>query len=176
MVADSIGCINFKPGDTAMKLSNEQMSSLVHLAFSRMDGAWFMAVAKKYGIEAAWEMDVEAWKQFSYVMGKNLAKQATAEPSWPGTFLDAMSVFMNVLGMTGRSITVDNGAITIRVTDCEVQKGIAKAGIADCGIVTVETYQGLVRGLFGKDVNISVEHTKNLNHGDDCCEVVIRTG
>ncbi|MBW1643510.1 MAG: hypothetical protein JRJ76_11785, partial [Deltaproteobacteria bacterium] len=57
--------------------------------------------------------------------------------------------------------------------DCEIQKAIAKAGIADCGIVTIQTYQGIAAGLFGKEFNISVEHTRNLNHGDKCCEVVI---
>jgi hypothetical protein len=63
--------------------------------------------------------------------------------------------------------------ITVQVTDCENQKAIAKAGIADCGIVTVQSYQGLMRGLFGKEMGVLVQHTKNLNQGDDCCEVVI---
>ena len=53
------------------------------------------------------------------------------------------------------------------------QKAIAKAGIADCGIATVHTYEGIVRGLFGKDANVTVKHTKNLNRGDECCEVVV---
>ena len=63
--------------------------------------------------------------------------------------------------------------ITVQVSDCENQKAIAKAGIADCGIVTVQTYQGLMRGLFGKEMDMLVRHTKNLNQGDDCCEVVV---
>ena len=31
----------------------------------------------------------------------------------------------------------------------------------------------IVRGLFGKDANVTVKHTKNLNRGDECCEVVV---
>jgi hypothetical protein len=31
----------------------------------------------------------------------------------------------------------------------------------------------MARGLFGKDFGIEVRHTKNLNRGADCCEVVI---
>ena len=61
----------------------------------------------------------------------------------------------------------------MRVTDCEVQKAIAKAGVADCGIATMATYRGVARGLFGKDMQISVEQTRNLNRGDPLCEVVI---
>ena len=155
-------------------VSVEQLLSLAQMSFVRLDGAWFMALAKKYGIQAAWEMDVEAWKQFSYVMGKNLKKSMIPEPVWPESLIDAMELFMQVLNMRGRSITMEDNAIVVRVTDCDMQKAIAKAGIADCGIATVETYKGLVRGLFGKEMDIVVEHSKNLNRGAECCEVIVR--
>ena len=159
------------------KLTNDAILNLSQLSFARLDGAWFMAVAKKYGIEAAWEMDVEAWKQFSYVMGKNLRKKIITEPAWPWSFLDALEISLNLLGIRGRSVSMEGNAIIVRVTDCDIQKAIAKAGIADCGIATVETYKGIAHGLFGKETDIVVRHTKNLNHGDDCCEVMIeRTG
>lgn len=154
-------------------LTNDTILNLSQLSFARLDGAWFMAVAKKYGIEAAWELDVEAWKQFSYVMGKNLRKNIITEPVWPGSFLDALEIAMNLLGMRGRSVSMEGNTIIVRVMQCDIQKAIAKAGIADCGIVTVETYKGLAHGVFGKETEIVVQHTKNLNHGDDCCEVVI---
>lgn len=156
-----------------MDISDEQRLALARLSFARMDGAWFMAVATRYGIDAAWEMDVSAWKQFSYVMGKQMRKNLFPEPCWPSSFIDAMEIFMSIMGITGRTVEVRGGSIHVRVTDCDIQKGIAKAGIADCGIVTVETYTGMARGLFGKETNIEVVHAKNLNRGDDCCEVVI---
>jgi Family of unknown function (DUF6125) len=155
-------------------LPNETILNLGRLSVARLDGAWFMAVARKYGIEAAWEMDVEAWRQFSYVMGKNLRKNVITDPIWPGSFLDALEIAMNLLGMRGRSVSMEGNAIIVRVTDCDIQKAIAKAGIADCGIATTETYKGLAHGVFGKETDVTVRHTKNLNHGDDCCEVVIQ--
>jgi len=154
-------------------LTNDTILNLARLSVGRLDGAWFMAVAKKYGIEAAWEMDVEAWKQFSYVMGKNLRKNIITEPIWPGSFLDALEIGMNLLGMRGRSVSMEGNVIIVRVTGCDIQKAVAKAGIVDCGIATVETYKGMAHGLFGKETDIVVRHTKNLNHGDDCCEVMI---
>ena len=140
-----------------------------------MDGAWFMALAGKLGKETAWEIDVEAWRQFSYVFGKRLRKDIIPNPVWPESFLDALEVLSKVLKIEGREAFVESDIITVRVTDCETQKAIAKAGIADCGIVTVQPYQGLIRGLFGKEMGVLVQHTKNLNRGDDCCEVVIST-
>ena len=156
-----------------MNLSIEQLFGIAQYSFVRLDGAWFMALAGKLGKEVAWEMDVEAWKQFSYVFGKNIRKNVIPNPVWPESFLDAIEILSKVLKIEGREVCVKSDIITIRVTDCETQKAIAKAGIADCGIVTVQTYQGLMRGLFGKEMDVVVQHTKNLNQGDDCCEVVI---
>jgi hypothetical protein len=156
-----------------MNLSTGQLLEIAQYSFVRMDGAWFLALAGKLGKETAWEIDVEAWKQFSYVFGKKIRKDVIPHPVWPESFLDAIEILSRVLKIEGREVSVRSDVITIRVTDCETQKAIAKAGIADCGIVTVQTYQGLMRGLFGKEMGVLVRHTKNLNQGDDCCEVVI---
>lgn len=157
-----------------LRLSPEELLKIAQYAFVRMDGAWFLALAKKHGVQAAWEMDVDAWSQFSYVFGKYLRKNVIPDPVWPEGFLGALEVLSEVLGIAGRSVEVHDGVIVVRVTDCQTQKAIAKAGVADCGIVTVQTYEGLARGLFGEDAAVEVRHTKNLNRGDGVCEVVVR--
>jgi hypothetical protein len=156
-----------------MKLSTEQLLEIAQYAFVRMDGAWFLALAGKFGKETAWEMDIEAWKQFSYVFGKKIRKDFIPHPVWPESFLDALGILSTIMKMEGRKVSVESGTITVQVTDCETQRAIAKAGIADCGIATIQSYQGLMRGLFGKEMDVLVQHTKNLNQGDDCCEVII---
>jgi len=157
-----------------LKLTDAEVIELLQYSFVRIDGAWFMGLAKTHGIETAWDADVEAWKQFSYVFGKKLRNEHIKEPVWPESFLEAIEILSKVLKIEGREVSLEGDRIVVRVTDCETQKAIAKANIADCGIVTIHTYQGLVRGLFDKDVDIEVEHTQNLNHGDPCCEVVIQ--
>ena len=156
-----------------MNLSTEQLLEIAQYSLVRIDGAWFMALARKLGKEMAWEMDVEAWKQFSYVLGKKIRKDMIPDPVWPESFLDTLEILSKVMKIEGRKVLVESETITVQVTECENQKAIAKAGIADCGIVTVQTYQGLMRGLFGKKMDVLVKHTKNLNQGEDCCEVVI---
>ncbi len=162
--------------EKTVKLTNDQILELTQYAFIRMDGAWFLALAKKFGVQTAWEMDVAAWKQLAYLLGKQIRKNYITNPVWPESFLDALEIFSRVLKIEGREVTVEADTITVRVTDCETQRAIAKAGVADCGIVTVQTYQELTRGLFDKDMGITVVHTKNLNQGDDCCEVVVKKG
>jgi len=156
-----------------MKLTDTQMVEIAQHAFTRMDGAWFLALTKKFGIQTAWEMDVEAWQQFSYLFGKNLRKNYIPDPVWPESFLDAFEIFSRLMKIEGRKISIEDDKITINVTDCETQKAIAKAGVADCGIVTVQSYQGMIGGLFNNEIVVDVAHTKNLNHGDECCEVVV---
>jgi len=156
-----------------MDLSKEQLFEIAQFSIVRMDGAWFMALARELGVDTAWEMDVQAWKQFSYVLGKKIKREYIPEPKWPDSFLEAIEILFELLKIEGREIINNNGTIIIRVTECEVQKAIEKAGVADCGIATIHTYEGIVRGLFGKDANVDVDHTKNLNHGDECCEVIV---
>jgi len=156
-----------------MNLSTEQLLELAQFSFLRIDGAFVMALERKFGKETAWEMDIEAWKQFSYVFGKRIRKDFIPNPVWPKSFLNLLDIFYQVMKVEGREVIVDSDKITIRVTDCEFQKAIAKAGIADCGIVTVQNCEGLFRGLFGKEVDVLVQHTKNLNQGDDFCEIII---
>ena len=156
-----------------MNLTRDQLFELAQTALVRMDGAWFIAVANQFGKDAAWKTDVAAWSQLSYVLGKNMRGRISTEPRWPGDFLDVLEAVLTIMKMDGRNITVNREIITVRVTDCESQKAIAKAGIADCGIATKAVYRGLARGLFGKDFEVNVSHIKNLNRGDDCCEVIL---
>jgi len=156
-----------------MNLSAEQLLEIAQYSIVRIDGAWFMSLARKLGKETAWEMDIEAWKQFSYVFGKKIRKDMIPNPVWPESFLEALDILSKIMKIEGRKVNVESDRITVQVTDCENQKAIAKAGIADCGIATVHTYEGLMKGLFGKEMDVSVKHTKNLNQGDDFCEVVI---
>jgi hypothetical protein len=156
-----------------MNLSDDQLLEIAQFSLTRLDGAWFMALAREMGAETAWKMDVEAWQQFSYIFGKKIRKDYINDPKWPTSYLEAMGILSKVLGIGNRDVSVNSEAITVRVTDCDMQKAIAKAGVADCGIVTVQTYRGVARGLFGREMEISIQHTKNLNRGDECCEVVI---
>ena len=43
-----------------MDLSNEKLIDVAQFAISRLDGAWFTAVAKEIGVDTTWKMDVAA--------------------------------------------------------------------------------------------------------------------
>jgi hypothetical protein len=80
-----------------VNLSTEQLLEIAQYSFVRMDGAWFMALTRKLGKETAWEVDVDAWSQFSYVFGKKIRKDIIPTPIWPESFLDMLEIFCKVL-------------------------------------------------------------------------------
>jgi HJR/Mrr/RecB family endonuclease len=71
--------------------------------------------------------------------------------------MEALEILSKIVKIESRKVYVEADTIRVQVADCEIQKAIAKAGIADCGIATVHTYQGLMRGLFGKEMDVLVQ-------------------
>jgi len=57
-----------------MQLSDKQLLEIMQYAFVRLDGAWFLTLARKFGKEAAWEMDVEAGNNSPISSGKKLER------------------------------------------------------------------------------------------------------
>ena len=80
-----------------MDLSGAQLLEIAQFSIVRMDGAWFMALARELGVETAWKMDVEAWKQFSYVFGKKIKKDFISEPIWPDSFIEATEILFKIM-------------------------------------------------------------------------------
>lgn len=157
-----------------MKPTAEQMFDLARYAFTRLDGAWFLAVINRVGKDAAWEADVAAWEHLAYVLGKRIRQEFIPDPVWPDSFVTTVELFWQLMMISGREIIPNGRAITFKTTDCEMQRMIAKAGVADCGIATRASYIGLAKGLFGKEFRVEVDHPSNLNSGDPVCEVIVR--
>jgi hypothetical protein len=156
-----------------VEVSHEKMMEIAQYALTRLDGGWFLLAAKKLGADTAYELDADVWEHFAYVLAKKLKQDLIPEPVWPGSFIDAIDILGRLLKTEGREVLVEGNTVTLKVKDCETQRMIAKAGVADCGIATVQSNMGIIRGLFGKDAKANIRHVKNLNHGDDCCEVRI---
>lgn len=156
-----------------MQISDQQLIELMQYAITRLDGAWFLGTARRMSVVEAWDLDAEAWKQFSYLFGKKLRSTLIPEPVWPESLVEALDILGKMLKIEGREAIIDGDRIIVTIKDCETQKMIAKAGVADCGIATIQTYGGIIRGLFSGSVTATIEHTKNLNHGDECCEVIV---
>ncbi len=144
-------------------------------AFLRLDGAWFLASAEKFGVEAATELDVKALESFSERLGKKIATTLKLR----GEFRDELPIVMKIQNTIMNAKTeitpVDENRFMLRTVDCEVWKMIRKkwtSETAPCYKVTKASISGLLRGAF-PGTRFEVVQKRLIPKGDPCCEVEI---
>ncbi len=77
------------------ELTQQQLRDLIAEMAKRwlaMDGLWFQAAEKKFGMDTAIELDKEAWRRFSPIEAKRIMKFLGIKP---GGGLDALEQCLN---------------------------------------------------------------------------------
>jgi hypothetical protein len=132
-----------------VKLTTKQLEDQVAEMAKRwlaMDGLWFQAVETKYGMDAAIEMDKEAWKRFSPIEAGRIMKLLGIEP---GCGLDALEEclkyrcysYINTQEITRPS----PNKLVLKMTACRVQdarqrKNMDPFPCKQVGIIEYETF------------------------------------
>lgn len=158
-----------------LELDSETLLEMARYAFLRLDGAWFMAAAKKFGIEAATELDISAWEMFS----ERLAKQIVSRMNLKGPFAEMFPILMQmqnkIMKMNSEVKIIGKNKAIQKVSDCEIWKMVSKVWTKEtvpCHKVTQASIRGLLKGAFpGKEFEIN--HIKKIPLGDPYCEVEI---
>ncbi len=144
-------------------------------AFLRLDGAWFLASAEKFGVEAATELDVMAWESFSERLGKKIATTLKLRGKFHDEFPVVMKIQNKLMNAKTEITPVDENRFVLRTVDCEVWKMVSKkwtSETAPCYKVTKASITGLLKGAF-PGTRFDVVQTRLIPKGDPCCEVEI---
>jgi hypothetical protein len=156
-------------------ISTDDLLELAQYAFLRLDGAWFLASANKYGVENATELDAKAWDIFE----ERLAKRIVSKLALKGEFCEVLPQVMSVQNklMNMKSVVKCYGEdkAVVTITDCEIWKMVSKVWTretAPCYKVTETSIRGTLRGAF-PGVEFTINHVKKIPMGDPCCEVEI---
>jgi hypothetical protein len=158
-----------------LEADSEMLLELARYAFLRLDGAWFLAIAEKYGVEIATELDVRAWEQFSERLAKKIVSLANLQGKFSEVFPKLMSIHSKLMNMNREIFVYDNNRAISRITDCEVWKMVSKVWTretAPCYKVTQASIRGLLKGAF-PGTEFIINHNKKIPLGDSCCEVEI---
>lgn len=158
-----------------LKIDSETMLELARYAFLRLDGAWFLASADKYGVEAATDLDVKAWEMFSERLAKKIVALLNLKGEFSQVFPNVMKVQNRLMNMKSEVKIIGENKAIQKVTDCEVWKMVSKVWTretAPCYKVTQASIRGLLKGAF-PDTEFEIKHTKKIPLGDSCCEVEI---
>jgi hypothetical protein len=120
-----------------------------------IDGTWFQAVEKEFGIDKAIELDIEQWKRFTVIEAKRIMNRfKIPENSGIPALIEALKyrVYANINKQEIIKIT-DNSCV-FRMNDCRVQSARKRRGLPDfpCKQVGIQEY-----GLFAKTIDPRIE-------------------
>jgi hypothetical protein len=136
--------IDFSKDELIELLRDAAVNWLAH------DGLWFRAVEDKFGLEAALELDRNAWEKFTVLEAKRIMKRlGLAEGGGIRALVQALKLrlyaHINVQEMS--EITEDR--LVFRMRSCRVQEARKRQGLAPfpCKSIGTVEYSGFARTI-----------------------------
>jgi hypothetical protein len=120
-----------------------------------IDGTWFQAVEKEFGIERAIELDVEQWKRFTVIEAKRIMNRfKIPENGGISALIEALKyrVYANI--NVQEIVEVSEKRCVFRMINCRVQYARKSRNLPDfpCKPVGIVEY-----GLFAKTIDPRIE-------------------
>ncbi len=158
-----------------IELNLEELLELMRYAFLRLDGAWFIASAKLFGVEAATELDTKAWEMLSERLGRKIASITNLKGKFSQTLPKLMKIQHTLMNMNSEIEVINESKMIHRVLECEVWRMVQKVWAQDaipCHKVTLSSIRGLLKGAFPEKEFI-LKFKKKIPLGDPYCEIEI---
>jgi len=134
-------------------LSREDLIGLLEDAAKNWlahDGLWFQAVEAKFGMEAAIELDREAWRRFTVVEAKRIMERHKILPGGGiPALVKALSFRLYAYINRQEVIEVSPNRVVFRMNDCRVQSARQRKGLADfpCKTVGLVEYEWFAKTI-----------------------------
>jgi hypothetical protein len=161
-----------------LRIDNDQMQELRQGALTAIDGLWFMAVEKRYGFDAALELDLEVWKNYGRVLLKRISRMQglALDPYSPPDLATINFLLEAVCHIDGTRCAgeVREDEIVFRVQSCTWWDNLSRSGREShvpCEFVDNTIFRDWLEAI---DPTVSFEITHSLPRGDDHCEWIIR--
>jgi hypothetical protein len=114
------------------------------------DGLWFQAVESHDGLEAALQLDAEAWEKFTAIEARRIMRRHAIEP---GGGLPALAqalglrLYAHINEQT--IVRVDDHTLRFEMNDCRVQAARKRKGLPDfpCKSVGLVEYTGFAAAI-----------------------------
>jgi hypothetical protein len=101
-------------------------------AWQAMDGAYFLALEKKFGMDVAIEMDKEAWKIFSPIEARRIMKEFGIAQNGGLKALEKALDFRVYARLNRQSFEwVDENKLQFTMNECRVQVARNRKGLPD---------------------------------------------
>jgi hypothetical protein len=114
------------------------------------DGLWFQEVERRYGMDAAVAVDIEAWRKFTVIEAKRIMSRLKLEPGQgiPALVECLKHRFYARINLQEAIEVTDNRAV-FRMLDCRVQSARRRKGMAEhpCKSVGIVEYGEFARTI-----------------------------
>ncbi|MCK5682543.1 hypothetical protein KAJ27_00415 [bacterium] len=140
------------------ELNKEQLIELCKMFAKNWiahDGCWFLALEKKYDMDTAIEVDIEAWRNFTVIEAKKIMRFLGLEKKSGVSGLKQALAFRLYSSLNEDEIIEENGnTVLYKVKTCRVQAARRRKNLSDfpCKQVGVVEY-----GYFAKTIDESFE-------------------
>lgn len=127
------------PKETLLKIIDVYAKS-----FQAIDGAYFLALEKQYGMDVAIEIDREAWKIFSPIEARRIVKEFDISPNGGLDSLEkALSFRINTRLNMHLIERPDDKTLILKMNECRIQVARKRKGLPDhpCKLVALIEYE-----------------------------------
>ena len=144
--------------DELQSLSKEELIGYIEdisKNWLAMDGVWFQAVEKRYGMENAIECDIDAWNVFTVVEAKRIMQRFNIPENGGIPALMKALKFRVYANINKQEIVeISENRCVFRMNDCRVQSARNRKGLPDfpCKRVGTPEYT-----LFAKTIDPRIE-------------------
>ena len=122
-----------------------------------IDGTWFLAVEKKFGMETAIEMDENSWKKFTVVEANRIKKEFDLEPGIEGL---KKALGLRVYATLNKDAieVISENKIIYKMKNCRVQAARERKGLPHfpCKSVGIIEYTGFAATIDPKIKTICI--------------------
>lgn len=134
-------------------LSREELEGMLEdaaLNWLAHDGLWFLAVEGRLGLQAAIDLDAQAWQSFTVIEAKRIMKRhgIAADGGIPAL---AKALGLRLYAFINRQQIVEQTAdrLVFRMNECRVQSTRRRKGLPDfpCKPVGLVEYAGFARAI-----------------------------
>lgn len=139
--------------DDLEDLSKEELVELMRdgaLNWLAHDGLWFRAAEERFGMDAAMDLDREAWRSFTVIEAKRIMKRLGLAPG------GGIPALVRALGRRLYALINEQGVVeqgpercVFRMKTCRVQEARRRQGLADfpCKSVGIVEYAEFARTI-----------------------------
>jgi hypothetical protein len=114
------------------------------------DGLWFQAMESRYGIEAAIDADIEAWRYFTVIEARRIMERLGIKPGGGiPALVECLKHRLYARLNLQESIEVTDSRAVFRMLDCRVQSARKRKGLPDfpCRKVGIVEYSEFARAV-----------------------------